>query len=281
MASAPRFMLSGAGRGCSLAFSQNSVDGNASSSIYMFVVILGLRTWDAEGDHVTKAIFISYSSQDQIFKEHFTSKEMFRDVIDKDVVIYDFRDDFIYDFRDDFGKLISHIQNTIDVAAAMVLFISYNYIMSKYTLDEFKSGLDAVKKRQLFFVPILMDPEAIGWWQDQKKLGELRDLTPEGGTYAFVDFGPVNIYNDKGAFNRVPAQKIRCRRHRAPPARRSRARTGQLQSRRGRARKGGPRLPHRWRSGRTARRKDIARACQSCDNAALNRRRPRPIQRHA
>ena len=155
---------------------------------------------------MVKRIFLSYSSQDAIFKKNFTGKDVFESILGEGIVLKD------YENEGNFGSIGEYITRNIKDSAAIILFISRFYIERTFTKFEFWKGLDGAARRRLVFVPVMLDADAKEWWRKQKDLGALNDLTPDGGEYGYVDFsggeGPIAIY-ENGQYNDKPAQKIR------------------------------------------------------------------------
>jgi hypothetical protein len=139
-------------------------------------------------------VFVSYASDIEYWKENFTDKTWFINMLGNvKVVDYKMGDNL------PFGSLNKWLEDEIDSAGAIVLIVSKDYVDKKYTLREWWQGLTPQNRGRLVFVPVLIDAEAKDWWASQKKLGKLRAL---GEDYVYADFTeggkPVNIVGPNG-----------------------------------------------------------------------------------
>jgi hypothetical protein len=129
-------------------------------------------------------IFFSYAGADeywvQLFKEYFKPRN---------VKIIDYQAENIVQF----GPLQEALNERIEGSAVVVAFVSKKYTTRQWTVAEWERGLQEVDRRRLIFVPIMLDVDAIEWWQSLRRNNHLTSLSRD---YQYADFtdssgGPV------------------------------------------------------------------------------------------
>jgi hypothetical protein len=129
-------------------------------------------------------VFLSFASEDAPWKNNFVSRDWFGDNLGPVEVL-----DYQLGSNLPFGSLNEWLSHTIGSAAVFIAFISKFYVEKQYPIREWCLGLSEAARRDLLFVPILLDGSAKQWWTDLKRQGELRDL---GEDYAYSDFTDGN-----------------------------------------------------------------------------------------
>jgi hypothetical protein len=151
-----------------------------------------------------KKVFLSYSSADIFWKKNFTDEDVFG--LGGDVTLIDYKD------TSNFGPIKEWLTEQISNAAAVILFLSEHYVSQEYPIFEFWKSLEERTRRQIIFVPIMMDAQAIAWWREQKEIGRLNVLmSGDDGEFAysnFTDGGKPEILCDNGRYNDQPARRI-------------------------------------------------------------------------
>jgi hypothetical protein len=104
-------------------------------------------------------IFISYASEDASWKNNFTHSEWFGGIIGQNVKTIDYK----VGEGLPFGPLNEWLDEQVESDTAMVCIVSKSYIEKKYTLKEWWGALREVGKRNMIFVPVMIDPEAKEW----------------------------------------------------------------------------------------------------------------------
>jgi hypothetical protein len=148
----------------------------------------------------TVKVFLSFAAEDSAFKRNFTNPEWFGNFLPPVEFI-----DYQMGENLPFGSLNDWINQEVRSAAVFVAFISKNYIAKKYPSKEWWLGLSEAARRELMFVPVMLDGSAKGWWKEQKQNGGLQDL---GDDYAYSDFTdgsgrPCLILTELGPVDKV------------------------------------------------------------------------------
>jgi hypothetical protein len=115
-------------------------------------------------------VFLSYASEDSSWKRLFADPKWFGKNLGNAIV----KD---YEMARDelpFGPLGEWIKNHVDEAAAFVAIISKNYLQKADTEKEWTSAISKMAEgNKLIFVPVLIDAEALDWWNVLKTVGPL------------------------------------------------------------------------------------------------------------
>jgi TIR domain len=126
----------------------------------------------------TPRIFFSYASEDKFWVEGFQKSVGFANV--GLVRVLDYAAEEV-----GYGDLGKKLNEQIDGSAVVVAFVSANYCKKKWTVAEWEKALTEVQRRRLVFVPLMLDADAVTWWQDLRKRGRLTALSRD---YAYVSF---------------------------------------------------------------------------------------------
>jgi TIR domain len=123
-------------------------------------------------------IFLSFASEDypyvSLFTEWFTLQL-------GDVAVHEFKGGDNLNF----GELNQWIDEHLNSAAAVIVFLSEYYVRKKYTIEESIKTMSEVRRRRLIFVPIVLDAEAKFWWVDLRRRGNLNVLADD---FIYSDF---------------------------------------------------------------------------------------------
>jgi hypothetical protein len=125
-------------------------------------------------------LFLSFASEDAAWKTNFVNPVWFGNILGTTHIV-----DYQNGGALPFGPIDDWATDKIRRAAVFVAFVSEFYIQKKFPLFEWHSALSDVSRKELIFVPVLLDSAAKQWWTDLKQRGELRVL---GGDYAYADF---------------------------------------------------------------------------------------------
>ncbi len=99
----------------------------------------------------------------------------------------------LYDYKDTItvGSISDWIGRKVGQAAALVAFISRNYVESKYSREEWALALDLHAQRGLIIVPVIMDDHAISWWKNCKREFGERFTLAVGDAFAYANFSSL------------------------------------------------------------------------------------------
>jgi hypothetical protein len=125
-------------------------------------------------------VFLSFASEDAAWKINFVNPAWFSNILGVVKTV-----DYQAGDAVPFGPINDWAAGKIHSAAVFVAFVSESYIQKEIPLLEWHTALSEVRRKELIFVPILLDAAAKRWWIDLKERGQLRDL---GGDYAYADF---------------------------------------------------------------------------------------------
>jgi hypothetical protein len=125
-------------------------------------------------------VFLSFASEDAAWKTNFVQPMWFGNILGA-VKLFDYQSGDALSF----GPINDWVADQIHSAAVFVAFVSEFYIEKAIPLLEWHAALSEVCRKELIFVPIILDSSAKQWWIDLKQRGGLRDL---GGDYAYADF---------------------------------------------------------------------------------------------
>ena len=125
-------------------------------------------------------VFLSFASEDAAWKINFVNPAWFSNILGVVKTV-----DYQAGDAVPFGPINDWAAGKIRSAAVFVAFVSESYIQKEIPLLEWHTALSEVRRKELIFVPILLDAAAKRWWIDLKERGQLRDL---GGDYAYADF---------------------------------------------------------------------------------------------
>jgi hypothetical protein len=141
-------------------------------------------------------VFLSYAGEDewwvQLFRPYFSNVGPVR--------IFDYKADGI-----PFGELRAALDEQISASMAVIAFVSKYYREKEWTVAEWEKSLDEVERRRLIFVPIMLDAEAITWWQKLRRDGHLTGLNRD---YQYADFTDGGNYALPGPDKPQYIQKI-------------------------------------------------------------------------
>jgi len=126
----------------------------------------------------TPRIFFSYASQDKFWIEAFKKSTGFANV--GVVRVLDYAAEEV-----GYGDLGEKLNEQIQGSAVVIAFVSSNYCKKQWTVAEWEEALTEVQRRRLVFVPLMLDADAVTWWQDLRKQGKLTALSRD---YAYVSF---------------------------------------------------------------------------------------------
>jgi len=126
----------------------------------------------------TPSIFFSYASEDKFWVEAFRKSTGFANV--GVVRVLDYGAEEV-----GYGDLGEKLNERIQGSAVVIAFVSSDYCRKKWTVAEWEEALTEVQRRRLVFVPLMLDADAVGWWQDLRKQGKLTALSRD---YAYVNF---------------------------------------------------------------------------------------------
>lgn len=125
---------------------------------------------------VAPRVFFSFAGEDgwwiDLFRPHFSNVGVVR--------ILDYRADTV-----SFGELQASLDEQIHASAVVVAFVSKYYRAKEWTIAEWERGLGEAQRRRLIFVPIMLDADAIFWWQTLRREQRLTALTRD---YQYADF---------------------------------------------------------------------------------------------
>lgn len=148
----------------------------------------------------TVKVFLSFAAEDAAFKRNFTNAEWFGNFLPPvEFVDYQMGENL------PFGPLNDWITQEVQNAGVFIAFISKNYVDKKYPSKEWWLGLSESARRDVIFVPVMLDGTAKIWWKEQKQQGRLQDL---GDDYAYSDFTdgsgrPTQILTELGPVDKV------------------------------------------------------------------------------
>jgi formylglycine-generating enzyme required for sulfatase activity len=123
-------------------------------------------------------IFFSYASEDKFWVEAFQKSTGFANV--GVVRVLDYAAEEV-----GYGDLGEKLNEQIHGSAVVIAFVSSNYSRKQWTVAEWEKALTEVQRRRLVFVPLMLDADAVSWWQDLRKQGKLTVLSRD---YAYVSF---------------------------------------------------------------------------------------------
>jgi hypothetical protein len=117
-------------------------------------------------------VFLSFASEDWPWVNNFRRDEWFGDFLGAAQIT---------DYKDPgcalpYGRLGTWITDTVEGAAAVLLFLSDSYTRKKATVNEFRATLEEAQRRKIEIVPVLLDHNAINWWNEWKAEGALAVL---------------------------------------------------------------------------------------------------------
>jgi hypothetical protein len=110
-------------------------------------------------------IFFSYAGEDKFWIDLFRS--YFADAVGT-VQILDYKADAV-----PYGALKHALDEQIEHAVVVVAFVSAKYCAKEWTVAEWEKGLEEAQRRRLIFVPIMLDADAVVWWQELRRGGKL------------------------------------------------------------------------------------------------------------
>jgi hypothetical protein len=145
-------------------------------------------------------IFLSFASEDGYWVRKFTQREWFGLQLGNVIV-----ENYLIGDRLDFGPLRSWLDQRIDEATVVVAFISQYYRQKEWTNVEWNKALTEYQRRRLIFVPVMLDADAIAWWEDLRQQGGLSALPLD---YMYSDFTDgygerVNIGDDDAVQTKI------------------------------------------------------------------------------
>jgi hypothetical protein len=120
-------------------------------------------------------VFLSYASEDNYWVDAFRASPAFKGIGDVHVLDY-----AAVEFWDPAARL-----ELIERSAAVIAFVSADYRNKQWTIAEWERALTEAQRCRLVFVPIMLDADAIAWWEDQRQRGKLTALPRD---YAYVSF---------------------------------------------------------------------------------------------
>jgi hypothetical protein len=127
-------------------------------------------------------IFFSYASEDGFWVEAFKKSTAFRSL--GVVRILDYLAEEV-----GYGPLGAALDEQIHRSAVVVAFVSRDYCGKKWTVAEWEGTLTEAQRRRLIFVPLMLDADAIVWWQDRRREGKLSALSRDYAYVSFTDAG--------------------------------------------------------------------------------------------
>jgi hypothetical protein len=84
-----------------------------------------------------------------------------------------------------FGELKTALDDYLEGAVAVVAFVSKKYTELEGTVAEWEKSLSEKVRRRLIFVPVMLDADAIEWWQGLRRTKRLTSLSRD---YEYADF---------------------------------------------------------------------------------------------
>ncbi len=127
-------------------------------------------------DPVAPWIFFSYAGEDawwiELFRPHFSVVGAVR--------IQDYKADSV-----PYGPLGEALSEKMEASVVVIAFVSNHYRSKEWTVAEWEKGLDEAQRRRLIFVPIMLDADAVVWWQELRREERLTGLTRD---YQYTDF---------------------------------------------------------------------------------------------
>ena len=126
----------------------------------------------------TPRIFFSYASEDKFWVDAFQKSTGFANV--GVVRVLDYAAEEV-----GYGGLGEKLNEQIQGSAVVIAFVSSNYCKKQWTVAEWEEALTEIQRRHLVFVPLMLDADAVTWWQNLRKRGKLSALSRD---YAYVSF---------------------------------------------------------------------------------------------
>lgn len=137
-------------------------------------------------------VFLSYASSNTGWVQNFCDADWFLANIGTVELVN-------YKEMANVGSVKDWISDEVGASGALIAFISSDYIVSKYSNEEWRIAIDFHKKKKLVLVPVVMDAKAKEWWAERKhEFG----LAESSDSYAYLDLSdgshPQDIISKSG-----------------------------------------------------------------------------------
>jgi hypothetical protein len=88
-----------------------------------------------------------------------------------------------------FGEFKSALDDYLEGSVAVVAFVSKKYMKQEGTVAAWEKSLSEKVRRRLIFVPVMLDADAIDWWQKLRRTERLTSLSRDYQYANFTDGG--------------------------------------------------------------------------------------------